>query len=64
MSGIPTEPVVLPVISLVVSIFALGASVLTAWLTLLRRGRILMTQPTVIYFGPDGGSAPGDLTRT
>ena len=25
------------------------------WLTLFQRGRIQMTQPTVAYFGPDGG---------
>jgi hypothetical protein len=28
-------------------------SALIAWLTLLRRGTVKMTQPTVIYFGPD-----------
>jgi len=27
----------------------------TAWLTLFRRGKLLMTQPTIIFFGPDGG---------
>lgn len=43
-------------ISLVVSFVSLCVSGFTAWLTLLRRGKILMTQPTVIYFGPDGGS--------
>ncbi|MGH6793219.1 MAG: hypothetical protein ACRECF_10860, partial [Methyloceanibacter sp.] len=34
---------------------ALFISVTTMWLTLLRRGTIGMTQPTVIFFGPDGG---------
>ncbi len=43
-------------LALVVSILALAVSALTAWLTLLRKGEIRMTQPTVIYFGPDGGS--------
>ncbi len=43
-------------ISLIISILALGVSCLTAWFTLLRRGMVLMTQPTVIFFGPDGGS--------
>lgn len=33
-------------------------SITTAWLTLLRRGTVKMTQPTVIFFGPDGGSRP------
>ncbi len=42
-------------LSLVVSIAALAASGITAWLALLRRGTVKMTQPTVIYFGPDGG---------
>lgn len=43
------------VLSIIVAILALVVSSLTAWLTLLRKGQILMTQPTVIYFGPDGG---------
>lgn len=28
-------------------------------MTLLRRGRVRMTQPTLIYFGPDGGPRAG-----
>jgi len=28
-------------------------SAVTAWLTLFRRGTVKMTQPTVIFFGPD-----------
>lgn len=47
-------------ISLVVSIFALVISGLTAWLTLLRRGSVQMTRPTIIYFGPDGGRRSDD----
>ena len=43
-------------LSLVISGLALGVSSLTAWLTLFRRGTITMTQPTVIFFGPDGRS--------
>jgi hypothetical protein len=39
--------------SITVSVLALGISSLTAWLTLLRRGTVKMTQPTVIFFGPD-----------
>lgn len=42
--------------SLMISIIALAVSVTTAWLTLLRRGTVRMTQPTIIFFGPDGGS--------
>lgn len=40
-------------ISLTTSVLALCVSALTAWLTLFRRGTVKMTQPTVIYFGPD-----------
>ena len=40
-------------ISLTVSVLALAVSAITAWLTLFRRGTVRMTQPTVIYFGPD-----------
>jgi len=39
----------------VISALALGVSLATAYLTLFRRGTIRMTQPTVIWFGPDGG---------
>lgn len=42
-------------LGLAISFLALGVSAVAAWLTLVRRGQILMTQPTVIYFGPDGG---------
>lgn len=40
-------------ISLTVSVLALAVSSTTAWLTLFRRGTVEMTQPTVIFFGPD-----------
>jgi hypothetical protein len=46
-------------ISLIVSVLALATSGATAWLTLFRRGTIRMTQPTVIYFGPDSSEEPG-----
>jgi hypothetical protein len=36
-----------------ISILALAVSSVTAWLTFFRRGTVKMTQPTVIYFGPD-----------
>lgn len=44
-------------ITLAVAVLALAISGTTAWLTLFRRGTIKMTQPTVIFFGPD---APRD----
>jgi hypothetical protein len=43
-----------------VSVLALAVSGVTAWLTLLRRGTVRMTQPTVIYFGPDAVRAGVD----
>jgi hypothetical protein len=51
-----------PWISLVVSALALAVSAVTAWLTLFRRGQLRMTQPTVVFFGPDGGSR-GDAPK-
>ena len=36
-----------------VSVLALALSAATAWLTLFRRGTVKMTQPTIIFFGPD-----------
>ena len=42
-------------IAIGVSTLALLLSAVTAWLTLFRRGELRMTQPTVIFFGPDGG---------
>jgi hypothetical protein len=39
--------------SLTISVLALSISGVTAWLTLFRRGTVKMTQPTVIFFGPD-----------
>ncbi|WP_028313622.1 hypothetical protein [Desulfatibacillum aliphaticivorans] len=41
-------------IAIAISVLALAISGVTAWLTLLRRGTVRMTQPTVIFFGPDG----------
>jgi hypothetical protein len=46
-------------ISSAVSLLALVISAITAWLTLFRRGTVKMTQPTVIYFGPDR-ARPGE----
>lgn len=43
-----TDPV-----ALAVSVLALAVSGATAWLTLFRRGTVQMTQPTIIFFGPD-----------
>jgi hypothetical protein len=40
-------------ISITISILALCVSSGTAWLTLFRSGTVKMTQPTVIFLGPD-----------
>jgi hypothetical protein len=40
----------------VISCVALLVSGITAWLTFFRKGQLLMTQPTVVFFGPDGSS--------
>jgi hypothetical protein len=40
-------------VSLTISTLSLAVSTVTVWLTLFRRGTVKMTQPTVIFFGPD-----------
>jgi hypothetical protein len=37
-----------------ISLLSLIVSVLTAWFTFFRRGKLRMTQPTLIFMGPDG----------
>lgn len=49
-------PQELYVTSLVFSCLALIVSGVTAWLTLFRKGELVMTQPTVVFFGPDGSN--------
>ncbi len=44
------------VVTLIISVLAVLISTTTAWLTLFRRGTVKMTQPTVVFFGPDGAS--------
>ncbi len=38
-----------------ISVLALVVSGATLWLSHLRKGKLKMTKPTVIFFGPDGG---------
>ncbi len=45
--------------SFAISCSALLVSGITAWLTFFRRGKLVMTQPTVIFFGPDGSKFEG-----
>jgi hypothetical protein len=47
-------------LSLAISVLALTLSSVIAWLTLFRRGVVKMTQPTVIFFGPDTPRSPED----
>jgi hypothetical protein len=57
-------------ISASLSVLALTISATTAWLTLFRRGTVRMTQPTVVFFGPDiprvtnGEASPKVFLRT
>lgn len=44
------------IFSIGISVLAIAMSATTLWLTLLRKGEIRMTKPTVIFFGPDGGA--------
>lgn len=41
------------VAGLIISILSLCISLLTAWLTLFRRGRLKMTRPSIVFFGFD-----------
>lgn len=43
-----------PWLSVAISCLALVVSSVTAWLTFFRKGRLVMTQPTVVFLGPDG----------
>lgn len=43
-------------LSLTISGLALLVSGTTAWFTFFRRGKVKMTRPSVIFFGPDGSS--------
>jgi len=43
-------------ISNILSAAAITLSAVTLWLTVLRRGSLKMTKPTLIFFGTDGGS--------
>jgi hypothetical protein len=47
-------------VTITISVLALAVSATTAWLTLFRRGTIKMTQPTIVFFGPDMPRVPED----
>ena len=46
-------------VATLISFCALATSAFTAWLTLFRRGKLQMTRPAVIFFGPDGPPSQG-----
>lgn len=50
-------------IAIGISGLALIISAITAWLTLFRAGDLRMTQPTVVFFGPDGDSSNNEKRR-
>lgn len=45
-------------VPVVISVLALILSGATWWQTLMRRGDLRMTHPSVVYFGPDGSQEP------
>lgn len=49
-----TSPFI-PIAAIIVSLAAFVLSSVTMWLTWLHKGTVCMTQPTQIFFGPDGG---------
>jgi hypothetical protein len=51
------------IVTLLISALALATSIVTAWLTLFRRGTIRMTHPTVIYLGADGGPSSNKTSK-
>jgi len=51
MTNSPT--ITISALAFTVSVLALALSIATAWLTLFRKGTVKMTQPTVVFLGPD-----------
>lgn len=47
-------------VAIVVSCLALAVSSLTFWLSFIHKGRLRMTRPSTIYFGPDGKHFDGE----
>jgi hypothetical protein len=52
-----------PSLSFGISCLALLVSGITAWLTFFRKGKLVMTQPTVVFFGPDGSRFDSDKNK-
>lgn len=47
--------------TITISILALLISVINIWVSYFRRGKLKMTRPTTIFFGPDGGE--GEISK-
>jgi hypothetical protein len=53
------------IVSIIISVIALVISAVTVWLTLFSHGKLRMTRPTIVFFGPDGkGGRPKIFLRT
>ena len=50
-------------LSFAISCLALVVAGATAWLTFFRKGRLMMTQPTTVFLGPDGLAFDGDRCK-
>jgi hypothetical protein len=50
-----SDPTTISTFALAVSAASFAVSSFVAWLTFFRSGTVEMTQPTTIFFGPDGG---------
>jgi hypothetical protein len=53
----------LNLLSLAISCLALLVAGITAWLTFFRKGRLVMTQPTTVFMGPDGLASEGESCK-
>src|SRR6266550_4703407 len=52
-----------PSLSFGISCLALFVSGITAWLTFFRKGELVMTKPTVVFFGTDGSRFDSDKNK-
>jgi hypothetical protein len=52
------------IIAIIIAISSLSISILTLWLTLLRKGTVRMTQPTMLFFGRDAEGMSKIFLRT
>lgn len=49
-----TETMILALFGVAISLLSLAVSAITMWFAWLRRGRLAMTKPTLVFFGHDG----------